>query len=188
MLNAVWIVMVSVLGVPAGDVVRATVGVSFGVPGSRWAIYGSESVVWLGSGATVIGLAALGCAFGNLFVPPEGRPDWGQLAQVLFNLYCLYLCVGALAFLLSALSGRRGRAVGAAFGMVLALFLWNFLTEYWSLLDRMAFLNVLSYYRPMLILNGNPVPAKDVLVLLGCAASLWIAGGVVLSRRDIYTV
>ena len=74
MLSILWAhVITFATRVPAGEIDRATVDVLFGLPVSRWTIYRSESVVWLGSGVVVIGLAALGSAFGNLFVPPEGR-------------------------------------------------------------------------------------------------------------------
>lgn len=173
---------------PAGEIDRATIDVLFSLPVSRWKVYISETIVWLGAGLAVILFAVLGCVFGNLFVPAEGHPDWSRLGYVVLNLYCLYLTIGAITWLMSVLSDRRGRAVGAAFGILVALFLWNFLEQYWSFAEQTSFLNPRSYYKPMPILTDGVVPVLDVSMLIACAVPIWIAGGVVFSRRDICTV
>jgi len=45
---------------------------------------------------------------------------------VMANFFGVYLAVGGIAFLVSALSDRRGRAMAVVFAIVLASFLLNF--------------------------------------------------------------
>ena len=174
--------------VPAGEIDRGTIDVLLALPVSRWAVYTAETVVWLGAGLALVSFAYLGSTLGYLWVPAEDRPEAQRIVFILVNLYCLYLSVGALSLMASALSDRRGRAIGIIFAVVLTLFLWNFLGQYFEPLDRVSFLNVFSYYKPMPILNDGTFPLRDTLVLLGCAVPLWISGGVIFSRRDICTV
>lgn len=173
---------------PAGEIDRATIDVLFGLPVSRWKVFIAETFVWLGTGLAVIASAVVGCAFGNLFVPPEGHPDWARLMYVIANLYALYVTIGAITFLMSVLSDRRGRAVGAAFGIIVVLFLWNFLEQYWSFAERTSFLNVRAHYKPMPILSQGVSPVQDVVVLLVTAVVVWAAAGIRFARRDICTV
>lgn len=173
--------------VPAGEVDRGTMDVLLALPVSRWQMYISETVVWLASGVAVLLLGLTGCLLGGLTVAPENRAEFGLLLRIVANLGCLYLTVGGLAFLISAMSERRGRAVGAIFGAVLASFFLNVLAQYWSVAEHIAFLSVLHYYKPFAILQNSAWPVRDMLVLACCGAVLWSAGGIVFARRDICT-
>jgi ABC-2 type transport system permease protein len=173
---------------PAGEVDRGTIDVLLGLPVSRWGVYLSESLVWIVAGLVVIGLGLLGSTFGYLTALSEARPPAGQTVVVVANLYCLYLAVGGLAFLISSLSDRRGRAVAAAFTVVVASFLLSFLAQYWEPAKSLSFLSMLHYYKPLLILREAAWPVTDMVTLAGCAAVLWLAGGVQFARRDICTV
>lgn len=173
---------------PAGEIDRGTIDVLFGMPLSRATIYATESALWLGGGVIVIALAATGSAIGYAFVPAEGRPDAGGLVLVLLNLYALYAAVGGFALWVSSLSDRRGRAVGVAFGVLLFNFVWNFLGQYWSVAERLSWLSVLNFFRPLPMLDDGTVPAANLAVLVTLALVLWFAGAVTFVRRDIHTV
>ena len=174
--------------VPAGEIDRGTIDVLLSLPVSRWTVYATETVVWLGAGAALICFAFLGSWLGYRWVPTEDRPEVYRIVFILVNLYSLYLCIGALSLMVSALSDRRGRAIGAVLAVVFTLLIWNFLAPYFGPMDRLSFLNLLSYYKPMPILNEGTFPLRNSLILLGCAAPLWLAGGIIFSRRDICTV
>lgn len=173
--------------VPAGEVDRGTMDVLLALPVSRWQMYISETVVWLASGVVILLLGLAGCLLGGLTVAPENRADFGLLLRIVANLGCLYLTVGGLAFLISAMSERRGPAVGAVFGIVLASFFLNVLAQYWSVAEHISFLSVLHYYKPFAILQNSAWPVRDMLVLACCGAALWSAGGIIFARRDICT-
>ena len=119
---------------------------------------------------------------------PENRADPGRIVIVAANFYCLYLAVGGLSFLISSLSDRRGRAVAAAFGIVLASFLLNFLAQFWTPAGKVGFLSILSYYKPVVVLRDASWPIADMFVLTLLGGVLWLAGGLLFTRRDICTV
>ncbi len=174
--------------VPSGEIDRGTVDILLAMPLSRSRIFAAETVLAIGGGVVVLAMALIGSGIGQLLIPAESRPEIHRLAMVLINLYVLYLVIAGMTLLFSSLSDRRGRAVSSAFGVILVLFLWNFLAEYWEPAKQAGVLNVLSYYKPMPILTEGIFPTKDVLVLLACAAPLWIVAWQVFERRDICTV
>jgi hypothetical protein len=102
---------------------------------------------------------------------------------VLVNLLCLYAAVGAAGWFCSALSERRGRAIGVVFVFVLASFLLNFLAQFWEPAKRVEFLGILRYYRPLFILRDGSWPVRDLVVLLSVAIVLWVSAGLILARR-----
>jgi ABC-2 type transport system permease protein len=173
--------------IPAGEVDRGTIDVLLGLPVSRWQIFGTYTLVWLGSGIVLVILTAAGNTLGLQLLGQE-RIDVRRLCILMTNLFCLYLAVGGVAWFASALSNQRGRAVGVAVGILLASFLLNYLAQAWALAGRVSFLSVLEYYRPLVIVRDAIWPVRDMVVLLGTAVALWAASGMVFSRRDLSTV
>jgi hypothetical protein len=172
---------------PAGEIDRGTADVTMTLPVTRWGILVSHTVVWIVAGLIVIALALAGNAFGGSFVDAELRPGSERVQSMLANLFCLYLAVGAFAWLISACSNRRGMALTILFVALLASFLLNFLAQFWDVADRVSFLSVMYYYRPLFILRDGTIPWGDIAALLIAAATFWIAAGIVFSRRDVCT-
>ncbi len=173
--------------VPAGEVDRGTMDVLLALPVSRWQMYVSETIVWLGTGVVVLIMGVVGCLLGGSSVAPENRTELSLLVCIVANLFCLYLAVGGLAFLVSTLSDRRGRAIAVVFALVLSSYFLNVLAQYSHIAEKIAFLSILHYYKPFAIMQNSGWPAKDMLVLAGCGAVLWTAGGIIFARRDICT-
>ena len=180
--------IVSCTRVPAGEVDRGTVDVLLGLPVSRWEVFFSETVVWLGCGAAIHAAALAGNLLGGLGTPSAERPEFAHLVIVLVNLFCLYVAVGGLAWLVSSMSDRRGRAMTALFVVLLALFLLNYLAQFWRPLEKFVFLSPLHYHRPVNALTSGIWPWKDLAVLLGVGGAMWFVAGVVFARRDLCTV
>jgi ABC-type transport system involved in multi-copper enzyme maturation permease subunit len=175
--------------VPAGEVDRGTIDLLLGLPVSRWQLYLSESLVWAGSAIVLMLLCAAGNALGTWRVRDVVHPPPPlRVGIVLVNLLCLYAAVGAGAWLFSALSERRGRAIGAVFVIVLASFLLNYLAQFWDPARRFAFLGMLRYYRPLMILRDGAWPLRDMSILIGAALVLWTMAGVIFRRRDLSTL
>lgn len=174
--------------IPAGEIDRGTVDILLGLPISRWELYICETLVLLGGGLVLVALALGGDTLGNLPVPIEDRLKVANKIMTLCNFYAIYLTVGAFSFFVSSLCDRRGRAIGIVFAVLLVQFLWNFLAPYWQPARDFNFLTFLSYYQPMPILINGIFPFKNILVLAGIAIPLWVAGGIILSRRDVCTV
>ncbi len=174
--------------IPAGEVDRGTIDVLLGLPVSRWQLYGAETLCWAASGLSVILLGGAGNLAGTLAASAGARIDGPRTVAVILNMACLYLAVGSVAWLASALGDRRGRAIGAAFAFVLASFLLSYLARFWVLADRLSFLSVLTYYRPFAVLRDGGWPLRDMTVLLAAAGAFWTAGGIIFARRDLVTV
>ena len=174
--------------VPAGEVDRGTIDVLLGLPVSRWEVFSSDTVVWLGSSILVAGTALIGNAIGSALATTAAQPDTGRRLIVLANLLCLCTVVGSFSLLVSALSDRRGPAITIVFAVVLGSFLLNYLGQFWSVAERVSFLSILSYYRPLVVLRDGHWPMKDMAILLTIAIILWSLAGAVFGRRDLCTV
>ena len=174
--------------VPAGEIERGTIDILLGFPVSRRAVYLSETTVWLGSGVWIIVMGLIGHRIAAPAMPAEMRPELSRVVLVMANLLCVYVAVGGIAFLVSALSDRRGRAIAIVFGIVLASFFLNFLAQGWEPAEQIAFLSVIKYYQPAKILQGGGLPVGDITTLLAVGAVAWLLGGEVMARRSISTV
>ena len=117
---------------PAGEIDRGTVDVLLGLPVSRRKAYYVEVFAWMLSGMFVLTMGYLGHRTTAPLMPADMRPGPVDAAFVLINLFCVYLAVGAFAFLISANSDRRGRAIGATIALVLCSYLLNFLAQFWE--------------------------------------------------------
>jgi ABC-2 type transport system permease protein len=173
--------------VPAGEVDRGTIDVLLGLPVSRWQVFVNESAVCLGAGAAVAAMALLGNVLGGRLGGNSLGVSPGRLVPVAANLFVLSMTVGAFAWLMSSLSDRRGRALGATFLAALAVFLLNYLAQFWEPARRLAWLSVLRYHVPLPVLRSGRWPWADLGVLLGVAAVLWTGAGVIFARRDLST-
>lgn len=173
--------------VPAGEVDRGTIDVLLGLPISRWTILQSETLVWFGSVVALLMFALLGNITGSLFIDPVARPDAMKRLLVLPYFFSMISAVAAGAMLLSALSERRGRAIGIALGIVIASVLLEYIAQFWDFADHFSFLSVLTWYRPMEVFRDGTIPAIDLVVLWSVAITCWVAAGVIFSRRDLKT-
>lgn len=171
--------------VPAGEVDRGTADVLYSLPVSRWELHLSETAAWVGSALVVLLLAIAGNALGNRMAGAVWNV--GRVGIVVVNLLAMYLVVGSFAWLMAAASDRRGRAMAVAFVVVVASFLLNYLAQFWTLLEHIAWMSLLRYYRPLVALKEGTWPVRDVLVLGVLAVGLWVAAGAVSARRDLTT-
>lgn len=173
---------------PAGEIDRGTIDVLLSLPVSRRALYVCESIVWLVTGLLILLMGLLGHRIAAPTMPQEMRPELSRAILVTVNLYCVYVAVGGIALLVSALSNRRGRAMAIVFGIVLASFLLNFVAQFWELARQIAFLGVMKYYQPAQVLQSGDPPFQDLAVLLLVGVLAWLLGGEVVARRSICTV
>ena len=173
---------------PAGEIDRGTIDVLLSLPVSRRTVYLCESTVWLASGALILASGLTGHLLTSPSMPAAMRPDLSRVFLVMLNLYCVYVAVGGIAFLVSALCERRGRAIAIVFSIVLASFLLNFLAQFWEPANHLSFLSVMNYYQPAKILQNGQVPIGDTVTLLVTGSAVWFVGGEVVARRSICTV
>ncbi|MEE8458228.1 MAG: ABC transporter permease subunit [Phycisphaerales bacterium] len=174
--------------VPAGEIDRGTIDMLLGLPVSRWQVYVAETIVFLGSGLVMLLMALIGHRLGIMSVAAEDRPGIGTMLVIVANLYCMFVAVGGLAFMVSAIGYRRGRAISVVFGILIFSFMLNFLVQFWAPARVFAFLGVLNYYQPLPTVRTGDWPIGDMLALLAFGAVFWTAGGFWFARRDICTV
>ena len=173
---------------PAGEIDRGTIDFLLGLPVSRWKVYCAESIGWLISGVFVTCLGVVGHLLTSRFAAPEMRPTLANTVLILLNLLGVYAAIGSMAFLVSSWSDRRNRAIGGVFAILLFSFLVNFIAQFWEPAKSFAWVSVMEYYRPAIVLQSGEFPWSDMGVLLGISLFCWLAGGMVFCRRSICTV
>ena len=173
---------------PAGEIDRGTADFLLCLPVSRWKVFSAETIGWLVSGVCILSFGFAGHLTASLTVQPEMRLSVTHTMMVMANLAAVYLAVGSLAFFLSALSDRRGRAIGVIFAIMLASFLLNFLAQFQDWAKSASWLSVMEYYRPAIIIQTGMFPGFDIGILLCIASTFWIASGVTFRMRSICTV
>jgi ABC-2 type transport system permease protein len=174
--------------VPAGEIDRGTIDVLLSWPVSRRKLFCVETGVWLLSGLGLITMLLFGHFMGRQLRPTTTPHSWRNVFIVAVNLFSVYLAVGGAAWLVSASSDRRGRAMAGVFGLVLASFLLNFLVQFWTAAEPLSWLSVLNYYRPAQILATGELPTSNIAVLWAVGCCAWLLALEVFARRSICTV
>ena len=173
---------------PAGEIDRGTADFLMCLPVTRRAIFLSESIGWMVTGAIILLTGLAGHLIASLFVHADMRLSPMSAILVISNLAAVYLAVGSFAFLISALNDRRSLAIGVVFGILLLSFLLNFLAQFQEWAKVISWLSVMEYYRPAIIIQSGQFPVGDVSILLGLAFVFWTAALIIFQRRSICTV
>lgn len=174
--------------IPVGEIDRGTVDLLFGLPVSRRKVFLCETIIWLLSGVWLLSCALAGHWLIAPLLPDVIRPDFSVTLMVLLNFYCVFIAVGGIGFLIASVSNYRSRAVGTFFAIVLISFLLNFLAQFWIPARQIAFLSVMSYYRPAQTILSSEFASSNLLILLGIGAVAWAAAGEIMARRSLCSV
>ncbi|MDZ4830360.1 MAG: ABC transporter permease subunit [Phycisphaerae bacterium] len=173
--------------VPAGEVDRGTIDVLLGLPVSRGKVFLAETLIALLAGALIVATALAGNALGAGVGGNVLRIPVAHLVVVAMNLFALNIAVGSFALLISALSDRRGRALGATIFVILVSFLLNYLAQFWDPAKSVEWMSALQYHRPLPALQTGTIQWRDIATLLGAAIVFWSVAGVIFARRDLAT-
>jgi ABC-2 type transport system permease protein len=143
-------------------------------------------------------VTALGCAFIVALMvvgtwsalQAFGRRDvqWPSaklITSLAANLYMLAMCWGGVAMAIASASRRRSIAGGAAGLLGLGFYLLDYIGRLWQPAENVAWLSPFRYYNPFDLMMGNPLPAKNLIVLGAVSVSGFIAAYVLYARRDI---
>jgi len=180
-------VTIAATGAITGEFENGTADLLLSLPISRRRVYASVTM-WIAISAPLIPLALwLGIWVGTRTVDMPDPMDLWRLRLVVINSAAMLLAVAGMAVLIAAVSQRRGRAMGFTFGLLLCLFLLNWLAAFWKPAEQLGLIGVMRYFRPYVILRENRLPIVDVSVLLGIAITTWTIGAIVYTRRDIHT-
>lgn len=167
-----------------GEVDRGTADLLLALPMRRSTVFGTLTALWAGCGLLLVTAPWLGAWFAQSALG-KGPFDLPRLAIVCVNMYAVYLAIGCLAMPFSAALSRRGVAVGIIVALLLASFVLNFLSSFWSPAQQVAFLGVLDYYKPLPIIATGQWPWRQMGILVAAAAVGWCVGLGLFARRDI---
>jgi hypothetical protein len=129
-----------------------------------------------------------GVWIGEMLAPLPDQLDYAPLFRLACNLFAIYVAIGALTLCVSSFTRRRGHAIAVVLGVLIASLFLNFLAQYWSAVDRVAFMSLLHYYRPLPIVRAGALPVADMGILAGVAVLAWLIGLWYFRRRDIPAV
>lgn len=172
---------------PAAEVDRGTIDILLGLPVSRRKAFYSEVFVWAVCGLLLVLMALIGHRITASSMPDNTKPTMTQVAYILTNLYCVYFAVGGFAFLISANSDRRGRAIGVTIALLVASFLLSFVAPFWESLEAISWMSVIEYYRPAEILIENQFAYANVITLLAVGTTALVIGGEIVAHRSMCT-
>ncbi len=131
--------------------------------------------------AALLGGAAVALAI----VQVEERLPLARYVPAAAGLVFLLLAVGGYALLFAAGAKRRGAAVGRAVGLTLALYVVEFLADFWKPLDRIRWLSPFHYYKPIAAAIVPSTPIENPAVLLLAFAVLVAAAVLRFRRQDL---
>ncbi|HEY3243030.1 MAG TPA: ABC transporter permease [Phycisphaerae bacterium] len=181
-----WTLLLSIgTRVIAGEVDRGTADLLMSLPVSRGSLYTSVSAAWMIASVVASFAPVVGIWIGQRVFPFWEPIEMSRLWLVAVNLLALDVGVSCVTLFVSTLVSRRGMAVAIALAGLLVSFLINFLVQLWPAVDRIGFLGLLHYYRPLAIVRSGALPWRDLFVLLGVALVAWLAGLWRFRRRDI---
>lgn len=187
-LSVCWaFLVVSCSGVLSGEIDRGTVDHLLSLPLTRWGLYRSIS----GAIFLLLPLLAiapwLGACASQWFKTWDTPLHRGQLFLAVVNGLAAYTAVACVGLAISAAVSRRGIAVGLMVGGLISSFLLNVLGVLWEPAERVAFLGLLYYYQPLVIVRDGHLNGTHMAVLIGVAVIAWTTGGILFARRDICT-
>ena len=153
---------------------------------SRQSYLGSHCAV-LVPGAAVLALAyATGAVVADRIFDPPGIPlEPGRMVLAAFQAWLLFLAVGALALLVSALLSERGRALGIAVGITLGMYVGNFLFALWEPLRFLTRVTLFWYFAPGPTIQNGEIPWGNCAVLAGFTTVALGVAFAAFTRRDL---
>lgn len=174
----------------AGEVDRGTADMTLSLPISRARYYTGVSFALLLMGLPIFFAPLFGIAIGERIFPLSEPVDLSRLAIISVNFAALFVGIGGLAMMTSAMSDSRGRAIGVVVGVLLASMLVNYLVPFFEeakldFIHYAKYVGVLQYYQPLQVLREGRLPLDDVGVLVAMGLGCWAFGLWRFCRRDI---
>ncbi|MDP6447834.1 MAG: ABC transporter permease subunit [Pirellulaceae bacterium] len=167
------------------EVDQGTADLLLALPIRRVDVYTTVAIPVLLINAAICLAAWLGIAMASRIVEgPEPIP-LGGFGIACVNLFALQTAIAGLTALVSSLVNRRALALSFTLAILLASFVLNFLEAFLDFAQRLSFLGVLSYFRPVDPVRTGEWPWSSIAALLAFGVACWIAGGFFYARKDI---
>ncbi len=167
----------------AGDIEKGTMELLLSQPIPRWVI-SSSRMAYLNIGLLLIITATmLPVIIGAPLV--DAKLNMGGVLALGLQGFLLFLCIGAVGFLFSALTSDRGRAIFMVTGVLIVSYALDILSQFSHAVDKLHFLSLFDYYDPYRYLHSADIAWGDLAVLLGVAVVAFLAATAIFQRRDI---
>jgi ABC-2 type transport system permease protein len=153
----------------------------------RRSTYLAAHLALLLPGAVAITTAyAAGAVVADRAFDPPGEPlQPARMVAAAGLATVLVLALGGVALLASAVHSERGRALGWAIGVVVAMYAASFLFPLWRPLEPLARISIFWYFSPGPTIQKGDVLVGDLLLLAGIAAAAISAAFWQFARRDL---
>ncbi len=169
----------------AGELEAGSLALALSRPLARRTWFLSHLVVLI-VGCVIIGEAyALGCLLAVALTDPTGNLESASMLLAGLQSALLLLALGSIAFVISAFSSERGRALSWSVGVIVVLYAGNFLLPLWGPTKAAVQLSPFAWFNPAPLLQRGTVAWGDVLVLLLYAAIPLSVAAWQFARRDL---
>jgi ABC-2 type transport system permease protein len=167
----------------ATDVETGRAEMLFTAPVPRAAILRARLTGWLVAQIAVVGCAVVAALVGSRLSGDLSAVSPLVPLRVAVQFLALVFCLGAVAFLASALSRTRGTALGVATGVAAGSYVLNLVALLWTPLGFIRRVDPFAYYDATAA--AAHVHWGDVALLTGAGLVLLLVAAGELERRDL---
>ena len=173
--------------VTVGEVERGTADLLLTLPVNRHEVYFSTSLVWILAAVILAFCPIVGIWIGTQILTIEGPIELSKYVAPAINSLCLLWAIGGISSMVSSILNRRGLAIALVSGFLIVSAMLNFVEAFIEAIQRIRFIGMLSYFRPVDVVRNGEWPITHMFVLLGIAITCWVVGLVVFCKKDIPT-
>jgi ABC-2 type transport system permease protein len=168
----------------AGDIERGTVLFILSRPVLRQNLLLGKTLEMLLSLLLVVFVAIPGTYLGVLLADPGEPVPLERFWLVGLNACALFLALGGVALVISALSSSAARVAGWATAFALLAFTADFLSAL-PVVNLIGFLSPFRFYDPQALVANGEIPWAGLAVLSGTALVGYFLAAFLFKRRDI---
>jgi ABC-2 type transport system permease protein len=167
----------------ATELERGTLELVLSRPVGRTPFLSAKMAASLGTVTIVQIGGVVGTLIARWTIPEVSAVTVGDILLAFLGSWVLFGAVAMVGVLISAGSSLRGRATGAAVGVVVAGFFANFMASLIDEIDWLRYASPFHYFRPGDLMRGEGL--LDLLVLVGVGALAAAAGIRRFATRDL---
>jgi ABC-2 type transport system permease protein len=183
-----WTVVIATTSrVTAGEIERGTADLLLTLPVRRSEVYISATLFWLLASLLLSMCPLVGLWIGISIFETKEVVFIVRFVKPAFNFFFLLLAIGGISSMISSCIDRRGLAVSTTVGVLLVSVVLNFIEPFITSIEKIRFLGLLNYFRPVDVVRLGEWPVMEMVVLLVLAVVSWSIGLIVFGRKDIPT-
>lgn len=169
----------------AGEISQRTGDLLFTKPMCRYSIIMTSFFILL-LGAFILAFSVfLGLEVGFLLVGLEVTIQRIYLFRASLVIFAMILAIGGLAFFFSVITRNSSRATALCGGLILFMYVLDFLIPFWEALESFSPLFFFHYFNPGDVLAGEGIWLLDSLVLLGIGILFTVLAMIIVERVDL---